>query len=395
MTELRHGTPAEAGMLPERVERLRDLAAGWVKEGHTPSLCVLVARRGVIVLDEAFGVLRPDDDAPPLQRDSIFPVSSVTKPFTATLVMQLVEEGLVGLNRPVVEYIPELVGEGTEGILVHHLLTHTAGYSMPRLIQFMLERGADLPDPPPCPPDQHPMIHERLQMLYQAPLVRRPGEMMEYALAGYVLLGEIVRRVGGRSFADLADERIFRPLGMTSSWLVVPESVRSRVVHRPPDAPMAETSPLGAGLNSRELEENPNAGGGLYSTTGDLAAFCQAVLNGGSYGPTRLLSRASVDAMTRNQIPGTRFQFGDLSGPAAVGYGWFVEMPGVKWRPMGSLTSESAVNHQGAGGAMIWLDPARELVGVYLEVVLDMHPDLEMQWNFDLFQNAVNGALEA
>jgi CubicO group peptidase (beta-lactamase class C family) len=382
-------------MLPERVERVRDLAEGWVKSGYTQALSVLVARRGVIVLHEAFGRLRPEEDAPPLGRDSIFPVSSVTKPFTATLVMQLVEEGRIGLNRPVVEYIPELTGEGKDQILLHHLLSHTSGYDMPGLIQFMLERRSEVSELPPCPSTQHPAVHKGLHRIYELPLSRPPGQIMDYCNANYALLGEIARRVAGRPYAEIAQERIFTPLGMTDSWLSVPESIRPRIVRRPADAPLAARNPIGMpGLNSRGMEESPHPAMGLYSTSRNLAAFCQTFLNGGSYGSTRLLSRPSVEAMTRNQIPGTRFQFGDVSGPAAMGYGWFVEMPGVNWRPMGTLQSTSAFNHAGAGGAMIWVDPARELVGIYLETLLHGSPEMEPRWNFDLFQNAVTAAVD-
>src|SRR2546428_12890858 len=113
-TQLRPGTPKEAGILPERVAHARDLCARWVEEGHTPTLAVCVARRGVIVLHEAFGVLGPGSDSPPLERDALFAVCSVTKPITATLIMQLVEDGLLGLNRPAKDYLPEISGDGTD-----------------------------------------------------------------------------------------------------------------------------------------------------------------------------------------------------------------------------------------------------------------------------------------
>ena len=116
--KLRAGTPAEAGMSAERIERLKTLAAGWVAEGVHPALCVLVARKGVIVLHEAFGRLRPDPASPLLAKDSIFPLSSMTKPITATLAMVLVEDGLLGLSRPVQEYLPEFEGDGKDSILV-------------------------------------------------------------------------------------------------------------------------------------------------------------------------------------------------------------------------------------------------------------------------------------
>ena len=97
-TKLRTGSPEKVGMLPERVARVRDLCARWVTEGHKPTLGVCVTRRGVIVLLEAFGVLGPGPDSPPLSGDALFPALSVTKAITATLVMQLVEDGLLGLK---------------------------------------------------------------------------------------------------------------------------------------------------------------------------------------------------------------------------------------------------------------------------------------------------------
>src|SRR4051812_29228000 len=109
---LRPGDPAEVGMSPERIENVRRRCAGWVEAGLTPSLQVCVARRGTIVLDEAWGRLGPEDDAPPLGVDSIFGIGSLNKPITATAVMCLIEDGLLGLNRPVQEYVPEFVGEG-------------------------------------------------------------------------------------------------------------------------------------------------------------------------------------------------------------------------------------------------------------------------------------------
>ena len=138
--KLRYGTPEEAGMLPDRIERVKQLAAGWVAEGQTPSLVILAARKGIIFLHEAYGRLRPEENSPPLRTDSIFPISSLTKPVTATAAMILVEDGLLGLNRPIVDYIPEICGEGTEEILVHHLLTHTSGYNEETLLAFMIER---------------------------------------------------------------------------------------------------------------------------------------------------------------------------------------------------------------------------------------------------------------
>ena len=88
---------------PASVARLRDLLAGWVACGDTPSVVACVARRGVIVLHEAHGVLHHGDTTPTLRRDSIFPIASCSKSLTAAATMCLVDDGLIGLNRPFIE----------------------------------------------------------------------------------------------------------------------------------------------------------------------------------------------------------------------------------------------------------------------------------------------------
>src|SRR6185295_14224274 len=146
----------------------------WVEEGHTPTLAVCVARRGVIVLHEAFGVLGPGPDSPPLEPDALFPICSLAKPITATLIMQLVEDGLLGLNRPAKDYLPELSGDSIDEVLVHHLLTHTAGYphwpGPPFDAHEAKKRNAGF-GPPPCPANQHPAVHEHLSLHWDGPRV--------------------------------------------------------------------------------------------------------------------------------------------------------------------------------------------------------------------------------
>jgi CubicO group peptidase (beta-lactamase class C family) len=384
--ELRNGEPAEVGMLPERIERARDLCAQWVESGHTPAIVALVARRGVIVLHEAFGRLRPENDSPPVQLDTIFPVMSITKPMVATLVMQLAEDGLLGINRPVRDYLPEVTGEGTAEVLVHHLLTFTAGWNEFALITSFLSERADLAG------RSSAEVHQAMvDLLQRAPLSRPPGAQMDYAFLCYELLKELVGRVSGRSFAALVHERIFDPLGMRDSYVVVPESIRSRIVKRPAQAPWnQQLGPL-APIDSRQSGDTSN----VLSTARDVAIFGQMFLNGGRYGGMRILSRAAVTAMTRNQTPGVPVTMGPhIRKQASYGYGWFVRTH-EKWKYWdGSLQSHGEFHHQGAGGVLLWVDPRDDIVGVYFSVDLAQTPDLEPLWNADLFQNVISAAVE-
>ncbi len=110
--KLRRGSPEEAGIRPETAQQIRKRAQLWVSEGSTPALVLVAARRGVIFLHEAFGRHGPEEDSAALAKNAQFPLASLSKPITATALMVLVEDGLVGLNRPLQEYIPEFLGEG-------------------------------------------------------------------------------------------------------------------------------------------------------------------------------------------------------------------------------------------------------------------------------------------
>jgi CubicO group peptidase (beta-lactamase class C family) len=394
MTELREGSAADAGMLPERIERVRALAKGWVEQGHTPSLVVLAARRGVIVLNEAFGKLRPEPVSPPLRADSIFAIGSISKTITATAAMVLVEDGVLGLNRPIRDYLPEVCGKGSEEVLVHHLLSHTSGYNDDLLLPLVSRKLQEGFGRSRGKPSKHHIVDTLLSVCYPAPLWKPAGTQMAYCTLNYDLLGEVVERVSGRPLADFAQERIFGPLGMKDSYYVVPGSARPRILKYPANSPFAGPAGWFPGLNSREFEEMPWASGGAYSTAMDLAIFGQMFLNGGMYGGVRILSRPTVEAMTRNQIPGIGAQMGATwHGEASWGYGWQVECE-EKWKYFnGSLLALGTFSHWGIGGSALWIDPADEIVGVYMEVTMRITELLEHIWNCDLFQNVVSSAV--
>ena len=198
----------------------------------------------------------------------------MSKLFTITAAMILVEDGLLGLNRPVSTYIPEFTGDGKSAVMVHHLLTYTSGIGKDHLVDAYVENKAMANIPPPAK-EQHPQIHEFLWPRYDVPLSQPPGSEMVYSGFGIELLGEIVRRVSGKPLPIFARERIFEPLGMKDSHYALPNTLKSRLIKRPSYAPYADLSEL------VETESAiPWASRGMFSTAKDVAIFGQMFLSG-------------------------------------------------------------------------------------------------------------------
>jgi len=385
--KLRKGSPEEVGMSVERVQSIVNLAEGWVTEGIHPALVVLAVRKGVIVLHEAFGSLIPEKNPPPLQLDAIFPLTSLSKPVTATAAMILVEKGLLGLNRPVVQYIPEFTGEGKEKVMVHHLLTHTSGLT-DKDVKGHSEKKTSIEIPSPHE-TQHHEISKELFLGYDTPLTYGPGTEQRYCTFGFELVGEIVRRVSGTSLNDFVSKNLFEPLDMKDTTYIISEQASHKVAKRPADGPLAW-------IDSSEFQKTPRAALGTYSSAMDMAIFGQMFLNGGIYGNARILSPVTVDAMTSNQVPGISGQFVDEYFPEAeTGFSWFIrgnKKVAVYGEP---LLSKNTFIHGGAGGIAMWVDPVQEIVGCYFSV--DLGP-ISVSENYvhtraDLFINAVTAAI--
>jgi CubicO group peptidase (beta-lactamase class C family) len=383
---LREGAPEEAGLEPDRIDVVRTRCREWVDDGVHPAVVALVVRDGVIGMYEAFGPQGPEPDAAPLERDAIFPAASLSKLITATLLVQLVDDGLVGLTRPVREYVPEFTHDD---VCVHHLLTHTAGLSDEDWSAAIANRRAG--DIKPVDATQDPVVSWAIACGYDLPLRTAPGEQMVYCTYGYELAGEIVRRVSGRALQDLLQSRICAPLGMRDTHFVVPDELVPRTVRRA----VSETDPWpirefdGAGFRAQ-----PWAGAGAYSTALDMAVFGQCLLDGGA----PILSHHAAAEMTRNQIPGIStpgFLPEDTPhAEASWGYGWAVAHEAEKWLCM-TNPPPGVFWHDGAGIVLLWVDPPRKLVGAFFTVVRREGPlgpaDLGC---CDGFVNAVTAAVE-
>lgn len=396
MSIISYGTPEEAGLDPDQIAKLKARAPEWCDGTRMRSGVLLAARRGKIVFHEAFGPLTYKTESPPLERDSIFSIASCSKPITATAIMMLVERGQLGLNRPITEYIPSLIGEGTEDVEVQHLLTHTAGFSDELLNPNYQARFPGLVrDGVDVPPGQHESIAMLLACQFDTGPSWSPGSRMEYSNFGYVLLGEIVRVASGQTLDVFAEENIFAPLGMVDSTYVRDDSKLERWVQRgvDPIAGRVEGDPE-AGQEGNWSQYAPTGSGGVNSTAFDLAKFAQMFLIQGAYGGKTFLSRPAVHEMTHNQIPGLEAEIMGRSIEASWGLGWMIQSD-MRWRwSNGTLMPVGSYGHLGIGGHYFWVDPKNEIVGVYLSVCNERDFERnEHHWNIDLFMNTVTAAV--
>lgn len=383
--KLREGSPKEARVSSTQVHKIIQRAQSWVADGVHPALVILAARKGVIFLHEAFGRMGPEADAAPVKPDTIFPIASLTKLITAATAMMLVEEGALGLNRPVADYLPEFQGEGKDQILVRHLMTHTSGIR-DEDVQGLTEEeypGKGLLGLNYAVRDNPDRF---IDIVARTPPHNPPDTLMMYADLNYQLLASVLARISGTSLDELTHERILSPLKMVDTHHILPERVRERLIRR------AETAPYYEHLVS--LLKGVAGYSGVISSAEDFAVFGQMMLNRGRYDDMRLLSPASVHAMTTNQIPGLGAAVNDgYFHSASWGLGWSVN-DFFKGPLYGEpLLSSSAYGHGGAGGVFVWVDPALELVAVYFSV----QPDerfMSSKGCADLFINMLAASVE-
>ncbi|REJ84130.1 MAG: beta-N-acetylglucosaminidase [Acidobacteria bacterium] len=365
---LRRGSAQEAGMSPHRLERAAAVLERAVEDGATPGAVALVARRGVIVFERAFGRTARRDHLPqgfPTDRrgrppetspDTLYDLASLTKVVaTTTLAMRLVEAGRLELDRPVADYLPEilLVEADPEqraqksAMTVRHLLTHSSGALW--WTDLHLRHGVQGGNSP----DEARRAY--LEEIYRLPLESAPGEQVVYSDLGILLLGEILERAGGAPYAELVRREVLEPLGMRDTTFAPPETQRSRI------AP-TEYDPWRGRVVWGEVHDENAAGlggvaphAGLFSTAADLAKFGQAMLSGGIAEGERFLSGRIVDRFTRRAAW--------LPDGSTRALGWDTPSPGSSG---GRYVSSRAFGHTGFTGTSLWIDPEHELLVVLL-----------------------------
>ncbi|HVV13175.1 serine hydrolase domain-containing protein [Amycolatopsis sp.] len=303
-----------SGLAKTRLDRMHDVLAGHVERGELPGLVTLVARHGETHVD-VLG--KQAVDGVSMQRETIFRISSMTKPVTAVGAMILVEECRLRLDDPVDDLLPELADRrvltsidaplddtvpARRAITLRDLLTFRLGFGqltaageVPPILRAAEE--AQVAVGPPAPANV-PGPDEWLRRLGELPLMYQPGERWLYH-TGADLLGVLISRATGQSLQGFLRERLFEPLGMRDTHFGVPPYKASRfatsywmdgVVYDEPDGQWAE------------VPEFQSGGGGLVSTVDDYLAFGSMLLHKGKHGGERILARPTVELMTTDQL---------------------------------------------------------------------------------------------
>ena len=367
-----------SGLSQSRLRSMHDVMAAYVDNGSMPGLVTLVSRHGEIHSD-AIGQL--SFGGAPMQRDTIFRISSMTKPVTAVAAMILVEECKLRLDDPVDAWLPELASRkvlraidapiddtvpARRAITLRDLLTFRLGLGMIPVfpdrypIQKAIAEAGFAPGPifPSFAPDELMRRYGTLPLAYQ------PGERWLYN-SGTEILGVLIARVAGTTLGKFLEQRIFTPLGMKDTAFSVPETN----IHRLATAYARDHAsalhvfddPLTGKYARPPVFENGSAG--LVSTAEDFNAFAQMLLNGGRLGSERILSRPSVELMTMDHLTadqkrGSEIFFDDHRG-WGLGLSVFTKRDGLANVP-------GRFGWDGGYGTSWYSDPKEGLTGVLL-----------------------------
>ena len=340
----------------ERWNNVKALATRWTETGEIPAIAICAGRGDRSTGVQPFGQLRLNSNDSPLQADSIFLVASITKPLVAMAVLRLVENGLLCLNDKVNAIIPEFKGPQRYAVTLRHLLTHTSGLP------------DQLPDNQELRSQQTP-LSGFVEKTCQVKMTFSPGRGVQYQSMGYLLLGEIIERVSGRSCAAFLREEFFQPLAMHETALGAPAEWYdgdTPKIDRLAEIRIAdERSDPSWNWNSRYWQTLGAPWGGLLTTAGDLGKYCRMMLAHGHYRGHQVISRASIHRATTNQLEALREVPEDDRRCRPWGFGWRLNWPAHSAN-FGDLTSPHTFGHWGATGTLMWMDPERELWAVIL-----------------------------
>jgi CubicO group peptidase (beta-lactamase class C family) len=354
-----------------------------VTRGDVPGIVAIVVERDRVLYHDAFGRMNAAKNVP-MARDTIFRIASMTKAVTSVGIMQLVEQGKVGLDDDVSKYIPRLkdpqvlskvdgntgtyeTRPSTRRITIRQLLTHTSGigysWSDPGLAVAQKKTGATNDS--------------------ELPLVNEPGVQWTYGASTRVL-GDVIEKVTGQRIDAYLEAHVTGPLGMRDTFYTVPSAKYARVVtlHQKANGQITETQ------NPDPIPASIRGDGGLFSTAADYSRFVQMILNRGQLGGVRILKESTVAEMSKNQIGNVKVRMQPVAdtmrskpyplgaGEDVWGLGFQIAAPKS---PNPSMRSPGSMSWAGINNTFYWIDPAKQIGAVILMQMLPFYDDAALR----------------
>lgn len=330
----------------EQLDSLAEIMNQAVTDKQVAGASFIVVHQGEVVFREGFGYADIESKRP-FTADELLPIASVSKPFMASVVMALVDQGKLNLDDPVEKYLPAFKGKRVQGsespakpMTIRQLISHTGGFWGNEGIsseKMDLIRNFERP------------LDETIDLVAKYGLAYEPGTKWVYSGVGYCVLGRVVEVALGESLEVISQEALFRPMGLSNTTFLPSREMRKTV----PTAYLREGRELKAKDSLAEIEDLRFIlpGGSLFTNLDALAAFGQMHLNDGLYDGKRILSKESVAEMRKLQGP--------EKPSRTYGLGWFRD--DVSDSGLAELTF-----HGGALGAHLRIDRRRELVCAFL-----------------------------
>ncbi len=379
--------PEDVGLSSERLARIdAHLKRRYLDPGKIAGALTLVYRRGEIAWLSPLG-LADRERGKPMAEDTIFRIYSMTKPVTSVALMQLYEHGHFQLDDPVHKFLPEwrqlrVYKRGDwpdfetvpceRPMRIRDLLTHQSGLTYGFMMQTPVDAayrelaigsfGKSFPG----------TLEDLIGRVAELPLEFQPGSAWNYSIASDVC-GRLVEMLSGETLDDYLRRHLFGPLGMEDTDFHVPEEKLERFAACYQRAPGRKTVLMDDPERSsyRRPPRFLGGGGGLVSTAHDYLRFCRMLLGGGSLDGTRILSRKTLELMTRNHLTDGRDMasaalgnYTEIALPGAgFGLGFAVTLDPVR---AGVVGSPGEFAWGGAASTIFSIDPAEELIVIYL-----------------------------
>ncbi len=394
---------ADAAMSPARLKRIDTLLQQYVDKGQIAGAVALVLRDGKPVYERAAG-WSDKEAGRKMTMNTIFRIASQTKAITSTAILALVEEGKIGLNEPVGNFIPTFmkttvavkesagtmrIVDAKRKITITDLLTHTAGISYGR--DSHIEKMYEAKGLGPAAgfgwytADKEEPVCETMERLGTLPFAAQPGEAFVY---GYNtdILGCVVEKASGMPLDEFMRTRITQPLGLKDTRFFVPLAERDRL------AAVYATGPEGKIVRAAEgsrgqghYVDGPRksfaGGAGLTSTARDYARFLEMIRNGGVLDGVRILGPRAAQLMTTNQS-------GALHSTTGLGFGLGFQT--VDRYGASGMAEVGAFGWGGAYGTTYQVDRKGRLVIVLMLQLMPNGTDIQAKFSTSVYQALMN-----